>query len=699
MAKKFKQENKHTNQAIDNIKQIVVENNISIPNTPTEINTSWYSKITSGFIPYILFAIIGLGIYANTFNHEFALDDDIVICNNEYVLKGVKAIPDILTTDAFSSFFRMQNVSDTTYAARYRPMSYITYAIEQQFIGTMTIPDSIKDIGMDDVRKKAEQQYLKNFVSNGWDLNLNGKQDVGEDYNKDGLFNEKDFKNRGMGMRHVVNVFLFIICVCLLFYLLNTYLFPTQKSISFFASLLFLVHPIHTEVIDNVKSRDEIFSLIFITLTLIYAFKYYYNQSNKNLLLTSLFVFCSFLSKEYAVMLVVLIPLTLYMFTEGDGWKKLKKLYISCVAAIFLYACILFSIAHKMSDNLGTELLNNPYLRVEDTGERIATKIFCLIKYIQLLFIPNPLICDYGYSTFPYRTFASWDFWLSLIVYIGLIFLSYKMLKQRNKYFYGLMIYLLFLFPISNLVFTLPLTIAERLIFHASLGFCILIPSLIVYFVKDKEKHFTISTLLVLPIIVFAYLTIQRNPAWKNDITLAMSDIKKNPNSLLLLANTCGRYIEKGSIPADSLKANENYRKGIEYGLKAVALHDGFANGYLNLGLCYAKLQIYDSAVYCWKKAAETNPNNPLLPIYYQSLGQAYYESGYKKGGTKDWLGGMNDLAKAVIYSPNNPRMWYDYGGFAFNAGQLSVAKTAWEKAYQLNPNDPDIKKVQGVLK
>ncbi|MBK7039736.1 MAG: hypothetical protein IPH46_04475 [Bacteroidetes bacterium] len=52
-------------------------------------------KITKGFVPYIIIAILGLAIYSNTFNAQFALDDDIVICKNEYVLQGMQGIPDI----------------------------------------------------------------------------------------------------------------------------------------------------------------------------------------------------------------------------------------------------------------------------------------------------------------------------------------------------------------------------------------------------------------------------------------------------------------------------------------------------------------------------------------------------------------------------------------------------------------------------
>ena len=60
---------------------------------------SIWLKCTKGWIPYVIIAAMGFGLYANTFHHQFALDDDIIICKNEYVLKGIGGMGDIMTKD------------------------------------------------------------------------------------------------------------------------------------------------------------------------------------------------------------------------------------------------------------------------------------------------------------------------------------------------------------------------------------------------------------------------------------------------------------------------------------------------------------------------------------------------------------------------------------------------------------------------
>ncbi|KXK42752.1 MAG: hypothetical protein UZ11_BCD004001132 [Bacteroidetes bacterium OLB11] len=213
----------------------------------------WYEKMTSGWIPYVVFALLSLGIYSNTFNAQFALDDDIVICKNEYVLQGTKGMTDIFSKDLFDSFYKQMNTTAQLAGGRYRPLSVATFAIEQEFIGT---------------RDNA------NFEQNIWDTNQNGIEDPSEDINKDGLFNDKDFRSKGFGMRHINNVLLYIASVSFLFLFLSNVVFKKNKLLAFIISLLFLAHPIHTEVVANVKSRDEIMSFLFMMLSLLLAHKY-----------------------------------------------------------------------------------------------------------------------------------------------------------------------------------------------------------------------------------------------------------------------------------------------------------------------------------------------------------------------------------------------------------------------------------------
>ena len=324
------------------------------------IDLPWYDKLTKGFIPYVIFAILSLIIYSNTFNAQFALDDDIVICKNEYVLQGVKGMPDIFSKDLFDSFYKQMNTTAQLAGGRYRPLSVATFAIEQEFIGA---------------RDNA------NFEENVWDTNHNGIKDASEDVNKDGLFNDKDFRSKGFGMRHVNNVILYIISISLLFIFLSTIVFKNNKLLAFIISLLFLAHPIHTEVVANVKSRDEIMSFLFMMLSLILAHKYALKKDFKYLILLCVSFFCALLSKEYGATLLILIPLSLYLFSEEKfQLSKYIPLFVGMAIVFGIYYAIRSSIVIGESNLQDTELMNNPYLLADD-NQKLATKLFIYLKY------------------------------------------------------------------------------------------------------------------------------------------------------------------------------------------------------------------------------------------------------------------------------------------------------------------------------
>src|SRR6218665_2644218 len=82
-----------------------------------------------------LVGIIGFVFYLPSVNNEYALDDGIIIHQNDHVLKGIRGIKGILTKDAFESFYRRMCAVDQLAGGRYRPLSVVSFALEQELIG------------------------------------------------------------------------------------------------------------------------------------------------------------------------------------------------------------------------------------------------------------------------------------------------------------------------------------------------------------------------------------------------------------------------------------------------------------------------------------------------------------------------------------------------------------------------------------
>jgi len=315
------------------------------PVLPTLNETFKYFTFLNRKLATIIIGIVGFTFYITSINGEYALDDGIIIHQNDHVIKGVRGIKDIMTRDAYESFYRRMCATDQLAGGRYRPLSVVSFAIEQEFIGNyrtglyMKVEDSNKngvlDKGMVNYtspcgRPETNYEYNEFVDQNGdgmaqpnecypcWDLNKNFNNEWTEDVNVDGIFNEVDCQVYGAKVRHFNNIWTFALGCMFLYLVFSRYFFRTNQDLAFLSALLFTMHPIHSEAIANVKSRDEIFSLIFISLTFLYTFKFIESKKNKDLLWASLMFLLSLLSKEYAVMLLFLIPLAVYTFTEND---------------------------------------------------------------------------------------------------------------------------------------------------------------------------------------------------------------------------------------------------------------------------------------------------------------------------------------------------------------------------------------------
>jgi hypothetical protein len=113
----------------------------------------------------IVFAV-AFGFYINSYSNKYALDDDIVMRQNMYVQKGFAGIPEILANDAYKSFYESMGVDQQLAGGRYRPLSIVTFAIEQQLFGERRgarfeeVRDSLLEMQRQGISDLASQSRL-----------------------------------------------------------------------------------------------------------------------------------------------------------------------------------------------------------------------------------------------------------------------------------------------------------------------------------------------------------------------------------------------------------------------------------------------------------------------------------------------------------------------------------------------------------
>ncbi|HEU4718832.1 MAG TPA: hypothetical protein VFU15_13405, partial [Bacteroidia bacterium] len=186
----------------------------------------------------LVIVIAGLLFYWNSWNNQYALDDDIIMNENMYVQKGFSGIPEILSNDAYKSYYQSMGVEQQLNGGRYRPLSIVSFAIEQQIFGDC-YGDRYSDVrdSLLDLQKKGitDAPYMNRLINerNALDTKI------------------KDSNLKIAPVRHIFQILWFVLSMVVLLYFLREFIFRTNTDVAFLAVLLFTIHPIHTEVVAN----------------------------------------------------------------------------------------------------------------------------------------------------------------------------------------------------------------------------------------------------------------------------------------------------------------------------------------------------------------------------------------------------------------------------------------------------------------
>lgn len=597
--------------------------------------------------PYKIKCLILCGIcflfYADSIPNHYALDDNITIVRNAYVQMGFSGIPKILSNDSYASYYTNMggDPSKQLSGGRFRPLSEIVFAIEQQIFDDSSI--------------------LPYF-------------------------------------QHLVNIAVYMACVLAIFYFLENFLLkklPQGSDMAFVATLLFTIHPLHTEVVANIKSLDEILSLLFIMLTFIHSLKYLENKQTKHLIISTGSFLLSLLSKEYAALLLFFIPFLFYLLEN----KKIVPAFIAGIpyyGVFVVYVILRYNAVGFHSNVLSTDLLSNPYLYATHM-QKVATEWFVLGKYIKLLFLPYPLSSDYSYYAIAYHNFSDITVLLSLLIYISILIWGVVLALKKNILSFAVFFFLFNIFMISNFVLDIGATMGERLVFHSSLGLVIVLSYYLFKATSNipakTKKGVIIGALSVIGILCCAE-TVIRNPQWDDDTSLFIHDIGVVPNSCLAANNAAWGYLALSERKENTVpQARAFLDSSRKYCLRALHLDPKYEAAFLNLGGVYLHLGALDSAKYCWDMVAKIHPNHPSLKSKYALLSQFCFNRGIEVGKNGHPQEGVTWMRKALQHDSANSDIWYNMGGAFFTIKEYDSAKYAWSKALQYNPANMDAKR------
>ena len=525
---------------------------------------------------------------------------------------------------------------------------------------------------------------------------------------------------------HFFNILMFAGCVVMLFLFLEKLFGGKKLVVAAVAALIFAVHPIHTEVVANIKSRDELMCYFFAFWSLNVLINYMKEGKMLQLIFGLGLFFLSFLSKETVVAFLGIIPL-IFFFHIKDNRRRAIFISAGCVVVTLIFIAIRADILSKFNANqpAPVEFIDNALSGAPSAISKFATEVVIMGKYLQLMIIPYPLLCNYSFNAIPFADLTSIYFWLSLVVYGFVIYIAItRFIKNKNDpWAFAIVFYLATIFLFSNFPFLMGAELAERFAFFASTGICIAAGLAIEqWIVKDAVndimilKSKKVLMILVPVMLIFSVLTIARNADWKNEYDLYKRDANKSPNDSRLHHYVATAIIEKiYPEEKDTVKQKQLDEESMGYLRRSLEIYPDYTEAHVELGRLFDRKRMYDSAAYHNQRALAVNPynftaNNNLGSIY---LTQGKYPQAielFKKSiaANPNFRYAYFNMARtylqlkyydsAIMYyritlagEPGNTIALQEIGSSFFQLGNYDSAEVYFKRVLTLMPNDPNV--------
>lgn len=298
----------------------------------------------------------------------------------------------------------------------------------------------------------------------------------------------------------------------ILFQLLKKILNTKDNILIFISVIFFCIHPIVSQPLFNVTTRNELLYILFSLATFNQAFSFIEKNNWQNCLKVNVLFFLALCSKLFAITYLLIIPLffiTKFYYTENlkKNFEKISVLFLSLLVTFLCYQAIRY--------------LNTQSYHLIIDNNFFFNLFSSLDFYMKGLFIPYE-------HFFTNVTIANTNFYSGLcfflIFFSIFLFSVFKFLKRKNFtllfYFFwlgaslALPLYFGVLLPES---FPLTSELNERYAYGASVTVPLAIALILQTLKNNNFNYLCAKILLFFYFSCFSFLLIDRSKVYKDD--------------------------------------------------------------------------------------------------------------------------------------------------------------------------------------
>ena len=457
-------------------------------------------------------------------------------------------------------------------------------------------------------------------------------------------------------------------------------------------SLLFALHPVHTEAVNAVVARADLMAaagvfgglglLMGVALPVAKPGDAQGEQKNENdggapyrgvftpVSLTCALCLFALLSKEVGVALLFSALLWWlwgrYVSGETDRPPLKHTLIAVCalVLVLIVYVWMRYAALGMLARPYPPSKLDN-VLALMPAGGRILGAIGVLGRYFKLLVWPWPLSMDYSFAQIPVEG-AEAAFWTAAgaLVFLAWLYAAWRTRKTMPWVAFGLVVFIGAYLPVSNLLIPMGTIMAERVLYIPSAGFLIaLAPTAGVLLTKRDWR--IAAALLVVACVLFGALTLKRNQDWGDALRFWRRTAEVSPNSARALR-----------VYGQALIDRNRFREAILPLKKSVEIYPVYDYAWVDLGIAQMQSGKAAAAETSLKRALRLNDENAEAHLALGAL-----HMGAERG----------DLARphferAISLKPTLVEARFNLGTLYLRAGLRRLAIAQFRAALRLEP-------------
>ncbi len=574
------------------------------------------------FFPAIFLVCLGIIIYANTFHSTFHFDDTRVIVENPQI-RNIQNIKVVWMDTTKHLLEHTQGLS-----AR-RLIPFLTFAVNYHFHKLDVFGYHVVNVGI----------HVVNALLVWWLVGMVVK-----------IFNRK----RTSGVRKSE------------FPKSEPPRFVYGSTVALCAALIFLCHPLQTQAVTYIAQRFTLLGAMFYLLSVCLYMK---GRCAETRLIASVrFVGAAvaavlgMFSKEIVFTLPFMILVLEFYFFRKEGSKRIIDVPWYYIVLILSFAVIVPCLySFNLSGVLAQESVSESSgVAAMTRSVYFLTQFKVVLAYLKLFLFPVGQNLDYDFPLA--QSIFEWSTFLSMMMCVVLLGAAVKLFSRHRLVSLGIIWFFLTLsvessfIPIADVIF-------EHRMYLPSVGLCLAFTAGLLVFIKNSRALVTVACVIV---IVFSYLTFQRNKVWNNEMTLWEDVVKKSPN----------KARGHGILGAAYLKESK-YDLALAHFNKALHIDPYHVKAYTNRGHFFEKKGRYGLAIRDYDRALVLNPTSAVT---YNNRGTAYHL-------TQQYDKALADYEMAVKLNPNLTTT-YDNIGLIYGAKhQHALAMKYYKKALKINPD------------